>query len=241
MQNKGLRLAYKIYILKFFVSTVMSRAMSLHLNLESLLKTPIEARDSEWEKAFLLVFPDAKLKLLDASPKQGPDGMPYLLVAIDSEANEPAKKILEWLSQKGVGLVVNPQLGTPDYVFTHGMLWNYRERGEFLTAAKDVRLGQIKYEKGQTVYGGAPSKEYLPEYIRSILREFFKMQGLENVKILMLSADQEHYDLCFSLESLGRPPAHEHRGILETVSWFLPSHYSLVVMGEQGLPQFHSL
>jgi hypothetical protein len=215
--------------------------MSIHLSMSSILQTPQDQRDEEWEKAFLHLFPETKLRILDEAPKQGPDNMPYLLASIAEDASEPVPKVVQWLSENGVGLIVNPQAGVPDYVFTYGMLWNFRERGAFLTPSKDTRLGQIKYESGQTVYTGEPSEDYLPKYSRSIIREFFKMQGLNEVKILMLSADKENYDLCFSLESLGNPPPTEHRGILEAVSWFLPSHYSLVVIGEMGLPAFSTL
>ena len=47
---------------------------------------------------------------------------------------------IEWLSDKGVGMVVNPTKGVPDYVFTYGMLWNYRERAQFQTISDAVHI-----------------------------------------------------------------------------------------------------
>ncbi len=215
--------------------------MSLHLDMHSLLEKATDARDEEWEKAFLLIFPDTKLRVLEESPKQGPDGFPYLLMSIDDDGSEPTKKVLDWLSEKGIGLVINPFRETPDFVFTYGQIWNYRERGQFISAVTPPRSGAFKIEAGQKVFTGEPSAEYLPPYVRAILTEFFKQQGQDAVKVLMLSTDNSHYDLCFSLESLGSPPPFEHRGILEAVSWFLPGHYSIALMSEKDLPPFSPL
>src|SRR5690606_19086342 len=130
----------------------------------------------------------------------------------------------------------------PDFVLTYGMIWNFRETGRFVDESTgDVIPGRTEFLQGTKVLAGPPSDKYLPPYVRAIMREFFKQQGKAEVKILVLSEDQKHYDLCFSLESLGSPPRHEHHGILEAISWFLPAHHSLVLASEAGLPQFHPL
>ena len=215
--------------------------MSTHLNMDSILQRAQESRDDEWEKAFLHIFAESRLRILEEQPQQGPDGMPYLMVSIDNEGTEPAAKVLSWLCEKGIGMVVNPFGTMPDYVFTFGQIWNFKERGVFNSEFDTSKLGQFKLEKGQKVHVGEPSKEYLPDYIREILRAFFKNIGRDSVKIIMMSQDKEHYDLCLSLESLGSPEKHEHRGILETISWFLPGHYSLAMVTEKGMPDFYNL
>ncbi|HWU44373.1 MAG TPA: hypothetical protein VN132_13070, partial [Bdellovibrio sp.] len=60
-------------------------------------------------------------------------------------------------------------------------------------------------------------------------------------RILVMSTDRKHYDLAFSLESLGNPPQKEHAGIAEAIGWFLPPHYSIVLVSEKGLPEFVEL
>jgi hypothetical protein len=156
--------------------------------------------------------------------------------------------VLSWLSEKGIGLVVNPQKEAPDYVFTYGMIWNFRERGEFLSNShvdrERVTVQKVSLSDGQKVYAGPPSDEYLPTYARHILKTFFRDNGVKDVKVLMMSQSEgepNHYDLCFSLEALGAPEQGEHKNILEAVSWFLPAHYSLMVISEQGLPGFTTL
>jgi len=91
------------------------------------------------------------------------------------------------------------------------------------------------------LHAGPPSPQYLPQYVRNILKEFFRDQGVLMPKILVMSADRKHYDLAISLESLGNPPEKEHQGIAEALSWFLPPHYSIVLVSEKGLPSFVEL
>jgi hypothetical protein len=164
-----------------------------------------------------------------------------MYVQIDPNGSEEIKKIIEWISDKGIGIAVNPQKMNPDYVFTFGMLWNFLTRGEFITYVKGLKSGDVEFKGGQEVFVGAPSEGYLPPPVRSILREFFKQQGLEKPKINMVSTDKEHYDICISLESIGNPPQEEHKGIAETISWFLPLHYSILLSSEKTFPGFVDL
>lgn len=121
--------------------------------LEQLLKLTTALRDDKWEKEFLTLIPNLKLKLVYEEAKLGPDNWPYLfgeLVSPEAEA-EPLLKVLTWLSDKGIGLTINPKNSFPDFVLTYGMVWNYRERGEFLTyeeptAIKSANGGEAKSE-----------------------------------------------------------------------------------------------
>lgn len=211
------------------------------MDLHQLTDVPEEKRDIDWENQFLDALPNAKLKVLSADPQQGPDGWPYLLVETTTDAGEPAQKILEWLSMRGIGLVVNPTKGYPDFVLSFGMLWNFKQNNRFIFAQSSVPTGTIEMKEGQGLHAGIPSKEYLPDYVRNILREFFRDQSVLAPKILVMSQDRVHYDLAFSLESLGNPPEKEHQGIAEALSWFLPPHYSLILISEKDLPPFVEL
>lgn len=209
--------------------------------MEELLKVPDDQRDSAWEDRFFHALVHGKLKVLSPDPQQGPDGWPYLLTETGAEATEPANKIVQWLAERGIGLVVNPQREYPDFVFNYGMLWNFKETGLFSMPAEEAPSGSVELQPGQSVLAGPPNPKYLPDYVRSILRDFFRDQGLLAVKILVISQDGKHFDLAFSLESLGNPPEKEHQGIGEAISWFLPMHYSILLMSEKGLPGFGPL
>lgn len=232
-------------------------------DIYKLIDTQITARDVVWESSLLRALPTAQLKVINETPIIGPDGWPYLMVRADSQSGdgEIATKIFSWLSERGIGLVLNPQKNTPDYVLTYGMIWNYRERGEFLSS-QGVSLSNDQNSKkndalifnpGDKIHSGAPSTEYLPEYVRAVLRNFFKDNGSPDMKVLVMSepsktrdgdlknSDSSLYCLCFSLEAMGQPETTEHQGVLEAISWFLPSHYSIALMSEKDLPKFYNL
>jgi hypothetical protein len=211
------------------------------MTINELIQIPDENRDMQWENDFFMELSQSKLMILSQDPQTGPDGWPYLLTETSSAAAEPAQKILQWLATRGMGLVINPQKEYPDYVFSYGMIWHFKETGLFYRAKADVSTGSFELSSGAKLHAGPPSPEYLPQYVRNIMKEFFRDQGLLNVKILVMSADRVHYDLAFSLESLGNPPVKEHQGIAEAISWFLPPHYSVVLVSEKGLPEFISL
>lgn len=208
-------------------------------NFKELLEVSVSMRDEAWEKAFLKALPKAGLRIVNDAPVAGPDGWPYLLVATDGD--EPLPNVVRWLVGQGVGLVINPEKAIPDYVLSYGMIWNFRERGEFFTVAAAVRSGPVELQNGQQVYAGPPSESYLPKEVRFVLREFLLQQKVVAPKVLMVSEDQKSWDLAVSLDSLGNPPEVEHAGIAEAMSWFLPAHYSLVLMKEQTLPGFVEL
>lgn len=206
-----------------------------------LISVPEDERDQKWEIDFLTNFPKQNLRLIFQDVKTGPDGCPYLYAELTKAGTEPFVKIAQWLATRGVGLVVNPHKDIPDYIFTYGMIWYFIESGKFVGAPKGEDTSRLVLEQGTAVLAGPPSDAYLPPYVREILRMFFKAQKIETPKILVISKDRLHYDLCLSLESLGNPPEEEHEGIAELTGWFLPPHYSLVLISEQGLPEFVDL
>lgn len=211
------------------------------MNLLELVKLPDSQRDHQWEIDFFMQLSQGNIKLLHEAPQQGPDSWPYLLAETSEDATEPANRIIQWAALKGVGLVINPMKSYPDYVFTYGMLWHFKETGLFYRTAEQAPVGTLEINEGQGLHAGPPAPHYLPQYVRTILKQFFLDQSVLNPRILVMSTDRKHYDLAFSLESLGNPPVKEHQGIAEAIAWFLPPHYSVVLVSEKGLPEFVSL
>jgi hypothetical protein len=211
------------------------------LDLQKLTEAPEEQRNEKWEEDFLNAFVPAYVKLVHPDPKPGPDSWPYMMVETKEDGEDSVKEILKWLSEKGIGMVVNANKSLPDYVFTYGMIWNYRETGHFLEILDEKISDKFELDLGSKYYYGTPTEKFLPGYVRKILKEFFLHQGVFAPKILLLSQDGKNFDLCFSMESLKNPPPKEHEGILEAISWFLPSHYSLAMVSTKGLPPFQDL
>lgn len=211
------------------------------MKLQELLKVPDKNRDQAWENQFFKAFSESNVKLLSQEPQNGPDGWPYLLVETTADATEPSQKIIQWLAEKGIGLVVNPEKEYPDYIFSYGMLWHFRQTGLFVKDIPPPKEGFYEFDPEHIKHAGTPSEDYLPKHARGILREFFRDQGILKPQVLLISMDKVQYDLAFSLESLGDPVEEEHQGIAEAISWFLPPHYTLLLVSQDGLPPFSDL
>ena len=211
------------------------------MNLHEMTQAPEGDRNQTWENNFFKALSEGNIHLLTEEPQTGPDGWPYLLAETSTDASEPAQKVLAWLSTRGIGLAINPTKEVPDYVFSYGMVWSFRETGYFYRQVATPEDGAVEFNPKDIIHAGTLSQEYLPDYARSILKEFFRDQGLLAVKVLLLSTDRLNYDLAISLESLKNPPEQEHAGIAEAIGWFLPPHYSILLVSEKGLPPFELL
>lgn len=211
------------------------------MTLQELIKVPFNSRDTQWENHFFQQLVNSKVKVLSPDPQVGPDQWPYLMVETHEQGTESVSQIIRWLSDRGIGLAINPQKDYPDYVFSFGMLWHFKNTGLFFRSPEDSVSATADYSQKQIKHHGDASGEFVPTEVRKILRDFLRDQGVLAPKILVISIDQKNYDLCFSLESLGNPPVDEHAGIAEAISWFLPPHYSIVLVSEDGLPKFFNL
>ena len=212
------------------------------MEIMDLSNQPVELRNTQWENKFFNAFVSGQVELINEDPQMGPDGWPYLYLKTTAEAKEPTKNVLHWASENGVGVAINPDKAVPDMILSYGMIWNFRERAQFITASEATHLpGEFEIKGGTSVKAAAPSESYLPQYVRNILKMFFLQQKIENPKVVLLSTDEKHYDLVFSAESLGSPENEEYDSILHAISWFLPTHYSLVLASESEIPNFESL
>lgn len=190
----------------------------------------------------MIAFSEAKVELSAPDAQTGPDGWPYLYVKSSPYAGEPVIRVVDWLSTRGIGLVLNAYKMMPDYIFTYGMIWNFRETGSFQNFDAVTKAGPVQYSADDPVAFGPPSEAYLPKYVRSVLRQFLNAQGVKFPKILVATnKSYSQTDLIVSLDSLGNPPEREHRAFAEALSWFLPMHYPVVLAKETGLPKFIDL
>ncbi len=211
--------------------------------LKQLISVADELRDITWENQLLEILPKIQVRILSEDPQVGPDGWPYLFVDTDSSAKEPLQKVLFWLAERGIGLVLNPTKAYPDYVLSYGMIWYYRKYGQFENVVSSKPAGQeVVVQADQKVQIKKPSEESLPSYARKIIKEFFRDQGVYSPKALFVSFDGGTvFELAFSLESLGSPPQEELSGIMEALSWFFPTGLSLTLLKEAHFPQFELL
>jgi hypothetical protein len=205
------------------------------MEFEKLIQLPESRRDDQWERQFLDSVLGLKVEVQDnGQPVYGPDGWPYISVRT-GQGEEPMVRLVSWLAGRGIGLVVNSHKMAPDYVFTYGMLWNFAETGRFIIPFEGTAPAGAA-DLSERPVQGPPTDAYLPPYVRSILKEFLKDQGMPTPRILVAtSRDFKQTDLVWSLESMAAPNAMEQRTLAEALSWFLPLHYTVVFAPEQAL------
>jgi len=212
-------------------------------SFENLLSVSLEERDQNWEQQFFTNCKNQKYALISESSEIGPDGFSYLLIGHDKNyldrQTESFVDLVNWCLSKGVGIVINPQKEYPDYIFTLGMLWHFALNGVF----KKSNLHQAEkfvFLPGDSAKKVQVTNDLIPDAIRSFLKMFLNQQNVIEPKILVLK-QEKHLDFIFSLESLGSPEESEHLGICEALSWFLPTHYPIMILSEVGLPKFDRL
>jgi hypothetical protein len=212
----------------------------MNQNIKALLDVPFDDRNLQWEDLFLKQLPQCKVIVLNPEPVTGPDSWPYLHVRIEENSSEPAIRVLDWLSQKGIGLLVDhsDHQEYPDAVLTWGMVWQLLRKGQVDFDDKDTFTSTFELDWRQVKRSGDPNEDYLPSGVRKVLREFFAEQEILTPRILVYTLDGENFELAFSLESLGNPPLEEHKGILEALAWFLPPSYQIALLSEKGAPPF---
>lgn len=212
------------------------------MNLDLLLQQPESKRDDQWERDFFGLITKAKVEVTQDQAKAGPDGWPYLLIKSGPQADQPFLQVLEWAATRGIGLALNTHKMLPDYVFTYGMLWNYAMNRQFVTVGPTPKTGDVTIAENEDMIIGAPSEEYLPMFVRKILREFLNAQGMKSPRVTVLSTqDYKVVDLLFSSESLNDLKPKDFRAMSEAISWFLPLHYNLIIGSERNLSGFVDL
>jgi hypothetical protein len=214
------------------------------MDFETLIQQPESRRDDRWEQDFLNQFANLKVQVESEDVKQGPDGWPYLFVRTHGEqTTESVTSVMSWLAGRGIGMAVNAHKMLPDYIFPYGMVWNFVETGRFLQPPPaSAPAGPVDYSNTKGLLMGPPSDQYLPPYVRAVIREFLQSKSFTQPKTLVIStADYAQVDLLLSTDSLAGLQPDKHQELAESVAWFLPMHYTLVLGQEKGFPPFTDL
>jgi len=210
--------------------------------LAALFEITGAARDEAWKNEFLANVGDASFTCGNPQIVQGPDGFPYFQL----ETPTPNKSfqcyvishmISDFILERGIGIVINAHKGQPDWVFTYGSLVNFSVRGAFYTPVPALQLPEEEVIRQQEkVLVGQPSEAFLPKAVRPILRQFLEQQGIHDTKIALMSrnyGDEVLQELVTNLtpEKTGREL---FEALQSHLKWFLPDHYSMVAMDENG-------
>ncbi len=213
--------------------------------IQDLIMIPHEKRDEEWQNNFLNQVTTASFRCGTPQIISGPDGFPYFQLLMP-EYGKPFdcyvidNMIDDYLLEKGLGIVVNPDSGNPDWVFTYGDILSYKLFGNFYTDAGirfslDVEDETIQGQENIMV--AQPSEAILPTYTRKIVQQFLTENGIKKPKVfLMVRGEGENitHDLVFNFTPNDFESEEYYRTVMQNLAWFFPKHYSFVGMNEDN-------
>ena len=211
--------------------------------ISALLAVPREQRNEEWVTRFLADLPQASFRCGTPQLIAGPDGFPYFQLFVPQPGEEYQSYVIEemiggFLVERGYGVVLNPGAGHPDWVLTYGDLLNYQLNGSFFTLDSlfsNSSNAEEEVPEGEELMVGQPSDLILPAHTRKLLKDFFELNGVANPKVMLMmrkNGENVSQDLAFNITPEGFETETHYRNMMQTVTWYLPRHYSVVGIHE---------
>ncbi len=207
--------------------------------LYHLLSIPKNNRDNKWNEQFLINISEASLRCSDPQVIIGPDGFPYFQLFLPIPNQEFQCFVIKYMAndfliKKGLGVVINPNNGNPDWVFSYGDILNYYLKGEFYSKINpDIPTKTETLEKEQKVLVGQPSETILPKSTRYHIKQLLIKLGINNPKIfLMHRLDKGFQELVFNISPDKFKSYEEFENTMKLITWYLPRHYSICAMNE---------
>lgn len=207
-----------------------------------LIQTPSAERNDLWNDMFLENLAGASFRCGDPQVITGPDGYPYFQLFLPEPGVEFQCFVIEhitpaFLMENGLGVVINPSESGADWVLTYGDIVNLHLRNEFYTAehpfAKD--RGSEVIEEEEKVMIAQPSEDLLPHHTCTVLREYLKANGIATPKVLLMMRDNDGkptQDIVFNITQSNFQQEEDYQGLMGSLRWFLPLHYSYAGMEE---------
>src|SRR5690606_2176490 len=202
------------------------------LIINQLMEVPFADRDEQWRDDFLRNIDGANLKLREPEVALSNDGFPFIqLETVRTGESFQAFVIqnqLDTIMEQGFGIVINPHLSQPDWVFSYGDLVNKHLNGSFYTDG-GVFSNPDEYtqiEKDEEILVGQPSEDIFPDFLRRHIREFMQYSGVKNPKVMLIArnyTDEERasQDLVFNIIPAQFATENEFNTIMNTLRWFL--------------------
>ncbi|WP_053058285.1 hypothetical protein [Pedobacter sp. BMA] len=216
--------------------------------LFELTQVAPEQRDAAWVDAFLGNIAQASFRCGEPQIITGPDGFPYFQLFLP----EPNKSFQcyvidqmkdDFLLDAGYGVVINPSPTHADWVLTYGDILNYHLNKTFYTDTETPFSKKVMDEtiaENEQIMIGQPSEAILPLQTRKVIKEFLELNGVKQPKVLLMVREQAGgqgttQDIVFNITPKDFSDEETYRGVMQTIGWFLPRHYSFVGMNEQGV------
>lgn len=214
--------------------------------INNLLTIPLEERNNEWVARFIDNIAEANLEVSEPEIIMSTEGFPYFnLRTVEAGENFQAyviKQKLPILLKNGFGVAINTTKENPDWMFSYGDILNFAIRDEFYTDDHHFspNNGDFIIGSDEEILVGQPSEDILPTYARHQIREFLNYSGVKNPMVMLIARNYTDeasvtQDLVFNITPKNFANEKEYKQAMNTISWFLPKHYSLVGLDTQAV------
>ena len=210
--------------------------------LAQLFEKSADSRDDSWKGKFLDSVAEASFACGDPKIINGPDDFPYFYL----KTPEPDKTfqcyvikhmVTDFLLKIGLGVVVNPEKDSPDWIFSYGDILNFHLTGSFYSGTNSISPSDpVKIEAGEKVLAGQPSESYLPEIARKVIRDYLTRVGISDVRFMILMRPYDGLnsgEFVFNLTPGRFHNDAEYERTMRSIGWFLPRHYTYSSINEE--------
>jgi len=202
-----------------------------------LFKIPNEKRDDNWTKALFENIKTASFKSGDPQILNGPDGFRYFILRTP-ESNQPFESYCiqnmkdEFLLDKGLGVVINPDETSVDCVFSYGDIVNLHINNELFTPNDNLQNeNEITIPEEGNVLLTQPSERILPKKARNQLKQFLISKGVHSPQVMMIwrkCDGQLIRELAFNIFIEDFETTEQVNFMLDQIGWFLPRQYAVI-------------
>ena len=212
--------------------------------LAQLLSVGPEERTPQWTEKFQSTVLDAALTAPENQVVQGPDGFPYFILQFPP-GGEPfppfsVSHILEYCTEQGYGIVLEPGSNPPGWVFSYGSLWMLQARGTLLwDGPVGASVEQLEAGEQRKIISGEPDEVLVPPWARAILRGYLQACGIETPMFSLVqdrmvqdTTRTPEWNLVFNIEPSNFEETEQLQGFLQHLSWFLPPYLAVLHAGD---------
>lgn len=145
-------------------------------------------------------------------------------------------------TSSGIGIVIEPNDGAAEWVFSYGDLFSLRAYGSFegdpvdRAAEASPKIEVLKEDRRVMI--GSPSEEFLPAWARRVISAFLKsVANIENpgVCVMVDPARTPERNLVFNMHPENFSSHEEFEHVMNAISWFLPTKRACLALSKNAL------
>ena len=205
-----------------------------------LLREEFDKRDDPWWEELATVIGAAHFVFPSEEPVTGSDGHQYVVAFFEGAQKGVIRSFedaTERALESGVGIVVQEQDGKTLCIFPYGTILSYKLYKEFYKlnpAEPPPSAGESEPIDGTVT---VPEETFLPREARKAIAAFMREDlGIEVPLFLAVLGVETNVDplLGFNIFPEDFAEEGEFDSAMSGLSWFLPSHYDLIVVTEDS-------